>query len=278
MYKNRTIVNYTGGKKNIRGKILSYFPKDYIIYIEPFGGSYSVGMLQKSEVEIYNDLEDNVYCLFKVLADPELFTEFKKKCDLTYYNESIRNEFKSNLKNKELSILDRAYYFFIINRFSLSGVGGFCMDVAVRRGMSRSISAFLSTVECLEEFHQRISRIIISKKDGIKLLKLYDRDGVFFYCDPPYIWSKRSSSMKYAVDMDKEKHQEFINTILGMKKAKILISGYKSKEYNILEENGFTCVGIHKINGHPQQFRHRSAVEDIKKIECLWFNYGVTKQ
>ena len=46
-------------------KILEHFPKDneYTTYVEPFGGSYTVGLHMPyiPPIEIWNDLEKNVF-------------------------------------------------------------------------------------------------------------------------------------------------------------------------------------------------------------------------
>ena len=65
-------------------------------------------------VVIYNDLERNVYSLYKVLSDKDLFTKFKEKCDLIYYDEDLRKEFKNKLKSDDLNLVDRAFYFFFM--------------------------------------------------------------------------------------------------------------------------------------------------------------------
>jgi DNA adenine methylase len=126
-------IRYFGSKGGFYNKIIEQFPKEpYDIYVEPYGGTYIVG-LQKPEVpvEIYNDLEQNVYSLYKVIGDKEMFELFKQKCDLSLYSEDLRNEYKSELKN-ELSLVDRAFYFFYVNRTSHNGIGGFSMNYSIR--------------------------------------------------------------------------------------------------------------------------------------------------
>ena len=111
-------IRYYGGKGTMFNNIIQHFPnkEDYDIYVEPFGGSYSIGLKKEpAKVEIYNDLDKNVYSLYKVLSDPEMFQRFKDRCDLILYSDDIRKEFKQKLK-QEISIEDRAFYFFYVNR------------------------------------------------------------------------------------------------------------------------------------------------------------------
>jgi DNA adenine methylase len=266
MAKYTTPIKYFGGKSNMFNNILKYFPnkEDYNTYIEPFGGSFSVGLKKGiTEIEIYNDLEKNVYSLYKVLSDKDLYTIFKEKCDLAVYSDDFRNEYKKKLK-EDLDIVDRAFYFFYVNRTSHNGIGGFSINTVVRRNMSKSISDFLSSIDRMDELHHRLSRVIISNTDGIELIKRFDRPNVFFYCDPPYEQSTRTIT-RYAVDMNEDKHKEFLNVVLNSQ-AKILISGYDCELYDVLTENNFEKISfdVNTITGNY--------TKKVKK-EYLWKNY-----
>lgn len=260
-------IKYFGGKGTMFKNIIEQFPdkSEYDIYIEPFGGSFSVGLQKEPHgTEIYNDLEKNVYSLYKVLSDPELFKTFKDKCDLTFYNDDIRKTLKEYLKQEDIDIIDRAFYFFYVNRTSHNGVGGFSMNTVIRRNMSKSVSDFLSSVDRLPELHNRLSRVMVSNTDGIELIKRYDNPRTFIYCDPPYEQSTRTNA-RYSVDMDRSGHENFLETVINSK-SKILISGYDCELYDTLTENGFTKIDfeVKTISGN---FKPKT------KIETLWKNY-----
>ena len=151
--------------------IISHFPKDYSVYIEGFGGGASVLFAkEKDKLEIYNDLGKNVYSLFKVLSDEDLCKKMKDKLDLTYYSADTRKEFIEDLKRDNLSLLDRAYKYFYVNFSSFNSVGGFSTSLCVRRNMSKSVSDYLSKVDKLFEFHNRLSSV--RYKNCIKSYKL----------------------------------------------------------------------------------------------------------
>lgn len=260
-------IKYFGGKGTMFKNIIEQFPdkSEYDIYIEPFGGSFSVGLQKEPHgTEIYNDLEKNVYSLYKVLSDPELFKIFKDKCDLTFYSDDIRKTLKEFLKQENIDIIDRAFYFFYVNRTSHNGVGGFSMNTVIRRNMSKSVSDFLSSIDRLPELHNRLSRVMVSNIDGIELIKRYDNARTFIYCDPPYEQSTRTST-RYSVDMDRSGHENFLETVINSN-AKILISGYDCELYDTLTENGFTKIDfeVKTISGN---FKPKT------KIETLWKNY-----
>ena len=259
-------IRYYGGKGTMFNNIIQHFPnkEDYDIYVEPFGGSYSIGLKKEpAKVEIYNDLDKNVYSLYKVLSDPEMFQRFKDRCDLILYSDDIRKEFKQKLK-QEISIEDRAFYFFYVNRTSHNGIGGFSSNSSIRRNMSKAVSDFLSSIDRLGELHDRLSKVMVTNMDGVKLIQKYNKENVFIYCDPPYEQSTRTNA-RYKVDMDNDGHKTFLDTVISSK-SKILISGYDCDMYNILTERGFQKIQfeVKTIDGN---FKKKT------KLETLWKNY-----
>ncbi len=260
-------IKYFGGKGTMFKDILKYFPdfNSYRIYIEPYGGAASLLFAkEKSPIEIYNDLENNVYSLFKVISDKNLFNEFKHLCDNSFYSRVLRNEFKQRLKETNLSFVQRAFYFFYVNRTSHNGVGGFSVNTYIRRGMSKSTSDFLSAIDRLKDIHDRLSSVIIENCNGVSLLCRYDNSNTFAYLDPPYHHSTRTST-RYLQDMNNNEHKELINFLLGCK-CKILLSGYINKEYKRLEDNNWNRIDfkVNTIDGN-----RNSKI----KIESLWKNY-----
>ena len=89
--KMRSPLVYFGGKSRLAPKLIKLFCK-HKCYVEPFGGAASVLFAKKpSEIEIYNDIDDNVVNFFRVLRDDTLFPVFVDKVRNTPY---ARIEFK----------------------------------------------------------------------------------------------------------------------------------------------------------------------------------------
>ena len=260
-------IKYFGGKSLMLKKIYSHFPSpDYDIYIEPFAGSYSVGlnMPYVPPIEIMNDLNKSVYSLYSVIKDESKFNELKCKLDLTPYHEDLRYEAIDQLKRDDLTEVERAYWFFVRNRMSRNGIGGFSVHLYVRRKMAKSISDYLSAIDGLPELHARLSRTIIYNRDALDLIEKYNQPNCFLYCDPPYVWSTRGSQ-RYEIDQDDEFHKKFMDRCIESK-AKILISGYDNELYKKLEENGFSKVSfdVNTVGGN---------MKPKVKTEVLWKNY-----
>lgn len=263
--KQNSPIKYFGGKGTMFNKIFKYFPEEYTTYVEPFAGSFSLGLKQSCPIEIYNDLDQNVYTLYKVLADPDLFKEFKSMADLYPYSEDFRKDFKMKLKDEiELSDVHKAFYFFYVNRTSHNGVGGFSVNNVIRRNMSKSTSDYLSAVDRLEELHQRLSKVIILNRDGISVIEKYNHENTLIYCDPPYHHTTRTSA-RYKQDMTNTEQLSFLEAV-NKNKSKILISGYKNDIYDeYLKDWEEINFEVKTVSGTFQK---------KTKVETLWRNYN----
>ena len=180
--------------------------------------------------------------------------------ELLPYSEQLRNEFKNDLKTKQ-SLFERAYKFLYVNRTSYNGVGGFSVHLFnTRRGIVRNISDYLSMIDNLPKIHERFRTVIIEHRDILKIIEKYDTEDTFFYLDPPYVHSTRSSDQKYEVEMSDDQHREMIDLILKSK-GKFLISGYNHDIYNKLEDNGYKRIDFNSVNVNSD------------RVESLWKNY-----
>ena len=90
---SRPVMRYHGGKFRLAEWIMGFFP-DHDTYVEPFGGAGSLLMRKpRSPAEVYNDLDDEVVNVFRVLRDPEQSDRLKELCALTPY---ARSEFRAS--------------------------------------------------------------------------------------------------------------------------------------------------------------------------------------
>lgn len=193
-----------------------------------------------------------------------MFEEFQGKCERLYYCADIRADCKDRLKRADLSLVDRAFYYFTLNRLSYNGHGSFCKNTALRRGMGKSVADFLSCIDRLAEVHRRLQRVIVTNQDGIGLISQYSRPDAFIYCDPPYEQSTRTAA-RYPCDMSPKEHIRFLDACI-QSESKILISGYDCGVYDVLTAHNFTKeqIEVHTTSGNKKP---------KTKIETLWKNY-----
>ena len=260
-------IKYFGGKNGMANKILPFFPDNYekMTYLEAFCGSGAMLFhKERSDVEIINDLDNNIYSLFKTLIDPTMFDQFKHMCDLSLYSEQVFKEYQTDLKT-ELDVVERAYKFFYCNRVAYNGIGGFSSSNVVRRKMSKSVSDYLSAIDGLFNVHDRLSNVVVHNKNAFDLITKWDKPNVFMYLDSPYALETRSSG-GYKHDMNDEEQDEYLNILLSITDAKVLVSGYNCERYNVLDRAGWKRydMEIKTQNGNR---------EGKSKVESLWYNY-----
>lgn len=87
---SRPVLRFHGGKWRLAPWILSFFPP-HKIYVEPYAGAASV-LLRKprSFAEVYNDLDQDVVNVFRILRDPPRAMRLAELCRLTPW---ARDEF-----------------------------------------------------------------------------------------------------------------------------------------------------------------------------------------
>lgn len=260
-------IKYFGGKGGMLKKLLAYFPPEgsYNSFIDAFGGS-GVVLLNKPRVpfELYNDLDKNVYSLFKVLHDRELFSEFKFLCDTSFYDETTSREFEQDLR-RGLPIVQRAYKFWYVNRTRRNGSlnTGFSINTSLRRGISKSTSDFLSSIENLNYLHERLSSVVVCNTDALKLVELYDKENTLIYLDPPYVHETRTSS-RYPVEITDLEHEKLVEMLNKIQHAKIVLSGYTNSIYEDLK--------YEKISFPVKTVNTRN--EKKLKVESVWRNFA----
>lgn len=258
-------IKYYGGKGNMLPKLLPFFPlpEQYDTFIDCYGGS-GVVLLNKprAPVEIFNDLDANVYSLMKVLSEKRLFEQFADRASLALYDEMTSDEYVGSLRADTLSTLERAYRFWYVQRTRRSGAGGFSVNTIIRRKMSKSIADMLGSVDRLSELHERWRTVIVVNKDALALLEQYDRSNVFFYLDPPYVHEARVAKKVYALECDDAHHRALVETLNRLQHAQYVLSGYQNSIYEALNARMETfTVNTVSGTGSPKQ-----------KIETIWTN------
>lgn len=247
---------YYGGKFYLLKKLLYLIPK-HRCYVEVFGGGGRL-LLNKepSNIEVYNDIDNNIHNLFHVLATR--YEDFMKRLEWVIYS---RKEFEycKRTENETEDPIEKAYctYYLLLNSYGRKKT---VFSISPVRGQVRQV---YNNILNLKHIHNRLKNVIIENKSYEKILTMYDNENTFFYLDPPYLLKTRTGRV-YKNEMTYEQHEQLLQLILNLK-GKVLLSGYDNELYNkylqewTKETYTIKCCLCRKIA--------------TEKTEALWYNY-----
>lgn len=245
-------------------RIIEHFPEHHT-YLEPFGGAASV-LLNKepSSVEVYNDLDQRITRLFRILRDHG--EEFHRRLSLSPYSEE---DFREAIEPSDDEI-EQARRDFVRWRLSLGGRGdSFSFTLhRVRRDMADVVSGYLSMIdEQLPCIIERLRTVQLVSRPALDVIRAWDSDQTLVYCDPPYVPSTRHASSRhvYGFEMTEEEHED-LACALNSCSGKVVVSGYPSKLYDKLYA-GWRVVAF-DIANHAAGGKSKA-----RKQETLWLNW-----
>jgi DNA adenine methylase len=263
-------IAWYGGKAYYAEWLIERFP-DHRVYVEPFGGAANV-LLRKpqSEVEVYNDVDDRVVNLFRVVRDPEQFERLRMLLDLTPY---ARGEFAGLLELPPSDDpVEKARRFFAICRQARGGMGMsklskncWAYSRRTRRDMAEPVSKYLSAIDGLEDVAARLRTVMIESRPAIELIPRYDGEDSFFYLDPPYMPETRhgNKAATYAHEMTVDDHAALLDALLQIK-GKAMLSGYAAPLYD---------EKLKTWRREELKTKAHMANSGEERTEVIWFNY-----
>jgi DNA adenine methylase len=258
--KVRPPLTWLGSKSRFTSKIIALFP-EHQTYCEPFGGTGAVLLAKEpSKVEIFNDVDDSLVNLFKVLRDRDLCRQLQSACESTLY---ARAEFKLAQEPVDDPV-ERARRFLIRQRMSRSGLGerwSYCVQDS-HREMASVVRRWHSGVERLSKLHQRLRTVQIEQADWREIVDRYDSHRTLFYLDPPYLQDTRIGG-RYSHEMTRGDHEELVERIL-LVKGMVILSGYQHPSYQPLESCGWLRRS-YDVVAYSSDTRTR-------RIEQLWLS------
>jgi DNA adenine methylase len=278
MMANSSSIKRHGGKSGLAARIVAMMPP-HTRYCEAYFGSGAVLFARDGEnvAEFVNDLDRDLANFWFVLRSETLFERFNRMCQATPVIEEVFGETKELLEIKpftpatEDEIIERAWAFFVANRQSRQALGkSFVTPTSrLRRGMNEQVSAWLSAVDGLPEFHARLRRVEIRNQSALSFIDELDSPDTLFYLDPPYAHETRYSTTEYGEhEMSQDDHIALLNCLIKLK-GKFILSGYSNRLYcNV----AMTC-NWHRVDFDlPNQASGKKTKQ--RKIECCWMNYS----
>lgn len=278
-----SIISWVGGKKALRDLIYQRMPKDFGRYIEVFGGGGWVlfGRPMDTAMEVYNDFNSDLVNLFKCAKEQTLdlirelnFLPLNSRDEFGVLRRYFsKEEFNSEYLSKELELAEsylpppdyeeikqilteratmndvkRAAAFFKLIRYSYgSGCTSFgCQPFDIRK-----------TFHLLWQANIRLKDTVIENKDFEDLIRQYDRENAFIYCDPPYYQTEGH----YAVEFKKEDHYRLRDTLANCQ-GNFLVS-YNDCEFIRDLYRDFRIEAVSRINNLAQRYDNGSEYAEV---------------
>ena len=269
-----SIISWVGGKKALRDLIYQKMPKEFGRYIEVFGGGgwMLFGRTPDVAMEVYNDFNSDLANLFRCVRDQpmaflkelgflplngrdeffvlrkfleqEEFTDAFMRQELELAQRALMpvqfDEIKAILlKRAEMNDIRRAAAFFKVIRYSYgSGCTSYgCQPFDIRK-----------TFDLIWQGSRRLKDTVIENKDFEELIKQYDRENAFIYCDPPYYLTEGH----YAVEFRREDHFRLRDTLKGCQ-GKFLVS-YNDCEFIRELYQDFRIETVSRLNNLAQRY------------------------
>lgn len=271
-----SFIAWVGGKKALRKLIYTMFPVQFDRYIEVFGGGgwvlFGKPPNLKRKLEVYNDYNSNLanlfYCVknrtcafllelgFLPINSRDEFSMIrtfleKQEPDTTFLQEELTlaeqnlsppdyEEIRAILlENAQMTDVKRAATFFKLIRYSYgSGCTSFgCQPFDVRK-----------CFDAIWQASHRLSETVIENKDFEALIRQYDRDNAFFYCDPPYY----ETEGHYEVVFRKEDHMRLRDTLKACR-GKWMVS-YNDCDFIRELYDGYYITAVTRLNNLAQRY------------------------
>lgn len=185
-------LRYPGGKSKSIKKIAEYLPDYFSEFREPFVGGGSVFIYLRQQypnLKIWiNDLNPELFLFWKI-AQSDLVNMIAEVHNIKkrYLDGKKLFEELTKVSVNELSELERAVRFFVLNRITFSGTvesGGFSQQAFHKRFTETSI-------ERLEKLEYILPNIKITNFDYSYLLQSSEQN-TFLFLDPPYFKATKS--------------------------------------------------------------------------------------
>lgn len=256
----RPLLRWHGGKWLLAPWIIMHMP-EHRVYVEPFGGAASV-LLRKHRAyaEVYNDLDDDVVNLFRVLRGPRA-TDLIEALRLTPF---ASTEFLGSYIQAEDEV-ERARRL-VVRSFMGFGSNATHRKSGFRSNTNRSGTTpardWLSYPEHLGRIIDRLRGVTITNRPAIEVMAGHDVPEALHYVDPPYVFSTRTDDGDdYAHELSDDQHGDLL-TFLRTLQGKVILSGYASPLYDD------ALPDWHRVE------REHFADGARKRTEVLWMNFA----
>lgn len=248
-------------------------PKDCSTCIEICGGSgaFILNRHWWFKKAIYNEYNEKIYNLFKLMKDPNKRNELIERLVNIQYDKEVFNTAKKHYNDDFKEIMDKlkqAEMTYTVITQSFNNEKKFWAP-----GKCIGKNQLARTRSRLEKVGKALESITIMHEDCFELIKEYGNNSeVFILADIPYPHKTRTSNDSYDREFEwaDEQHEKFANMVRH-KKAKFMICSYDSTIYNeiLVNQTGWKKIEIAEL---PSPSVNANKKKN-RKQEYIYINY-----
>ncbi len=180
---------------------------------------YSFARL-RSEIEIYNDVDANVFSVFQTLQDSAACEELLRLLGKYAERQEQYETCKQVMIDPTETTVRRAW------AFLTCGAIGFCGHPVVKHGWispRHGVNILPKLPERVLSWRERFRRVFVENKPWRELIDLYDSPDTFFFVDPPYLPAvlRYSQDTYYVHTMPTAEHIELIERLRRIKGLRV---------------------------------------------------------
>jgi DNA adenine methylase len=255
---------YYGGKSRLAPRIVELLPP-HDHYVEPFAGSMAVLLAKRpSLLETVNDIDGELMLFWRILRDRP--ADLARVCALTPHGraEHIAARDLDGAGDDDLERARRVWVLLSQGRTGTMRITGwrhYITPSGSNLGMPGYLEAYLERIIVAAE---RLHAVSLECMPALELIERYDRRGVLFYIDPPYLGDARSTDAdNYRMDMRGEPEHRDLAAALNACGQPVVLSGYHSPLYDELYD-GWHVRELAASTGQ--------GIGERTRVEVLWSN------
>lgn len=238
MSPSRPILRWHGGKWLLAPWIIQQFPP-HRVYVEPFGGAWSVGLRKpRAKAEVWNDLDGELVNLFAVMRGSRA-RELPEQLRLTPFG---RDEFYTAYEKAD-DVVERARRL-IVRSFMGHGSDGASGQyrTGFRANSNRSGSTpavdWVNLPDSLDVAIARLRGVVIENRPALQVMAAHDGPTTLHFVDPPYLKETRARANRrsdnggvYRHELTDADHAELLAFLCTLEGA-VVLCGYPSASYD----------------------------------------------
>jgi DNA adenine methylase len=159
--------------------------------VEVFGGSAAVMLNAGFQKRVYNDADNSIVNVFRVIADQQKCAALVRYLDMMPPSRTIFNACDYPPQGNEIERAAKTLYRQIFCFGGKGRAGGFSVSIADRADI-KEVSRYRGVIARMDQFVDFFHNTMIECLDYQECVRIYGRkENAVLFCDPPYVGTEK---------------------------------------------------------------------------------------